>query len=80
MMVFLSELHSPFCKLIKMKLIVKFFLFLFAASILMTVVFFLRISPSIKIWENYKILYFPAEYKNTEIKNAIGNADFLNQI
>ena len=63
-----------------MKLIVKFFLFLFAASILMTVVFFLRISPSIKIWENYKVLYFPTEYKNTEIIDAIGNTDFLNQI
>ena len=63
-----------------MKLILKFFLYLFAASLIMTSIFFLRVSPSIKIWENYKVLYFPTEITHNQIKSAIGNDDFLEQI
>ena len=63
-----------------MKSVLKFFLFLFAASILMTAVFFFRISPSIRLWENYKVLYFPVEYTSEEIFASIGNEAFLDSL
>ena len=54
-----------------MKLVLKVLLFLFTASVLMTLVFVFRVQPSMRIWEEYKVIYFPAQYSNDEIQEAI---------
>ena len=63
-----------------MKLVLKVLLFLFAASILMTLVFVFRVQPSMRIWEQYKVIYFLATYKNDEIRSAISDNSLLDYI
>ncbi len=63
-----------------MKLVLKVLLFLFAASVLMTLVFVFRVQPSMRIWEQYKVIYFPAKYTNDDIKAAISDTSLLNRI
>ena len=63
-----------------MKSVVKIVLFLLAASFFMTLVFFFRIHPTIRIWEQYKVFFFPAELSLDDIRSAIGDEALLNDI
>ena len=63
-----------------MKLVLKVLLFLFTASVLMTLVFVFRVQPSMRIWEEYKVIYFPAQYSNDKIQAAIGDSSLLSRI
>ncbi|MCR4940622.1 MAG: hypothetical protein K5930_11030 [Treponemataceae bacterium] len=63
-----------------MKSILKIFLIILAASFFLILVFLFRIQPSIKIWEQYKVFYFPSDYSLYKIKTAINDENLLQAI
>lgn len=63
-----------------MRSYLKIFLFLLAASLIMTLVFLFRLQPSIMIWEHYKVFFFSSEIQQSEIRSAIGDEALLEGI
>ena len=63
-----------------MKFVLKGLLFLLIASILMMIVFLFRVQPSMRIWEQYKVIYFPSQCSDDEIRSSINDEDLLDLI
>ena len=63
-----------------MRFVLKGSLFLLIASILMMFVFLFRVQPSMRIWEQYKVIYFPAQCSDDEICASINDDNLLNLI